>query len=98
MRQYSSLMAGAALTAALTVAGPAWALTFSNDFTDPSWSGSPTILSQMQVAVPAAEQVLDGLFSNPVNISLYFIYDTPTGAPTRSSIMTIIRRRTDPAA
>ena len=79
MRQYSSLMAGAALTAALTFAGPAGALTFSNDFSDSSWLSSPTILSQMQIAVPAAEQVLDGLFSNPVNISLYFFYDPSAG-------------------
>ena len=62
-----------------TLAGPAWALTFSNDFSDSSWLASSTILSQMQTAVPAAEQVLDGLFSNTVNISLYFFYDPSAG-------------------
>ena len=61
MRQYSPLIAGAALAAAVTLAGPARALTFSNDFTDPSWSQSSTILNEMETAVPAAEHVLDGL-------------------------------------
>ena len=79
MRQYSPLIAGAALAAAVTLAGPARALTFSNDFTDPSWSQSSTILNEMETAVPAAEHVLDGLFSNPVNISLYFVYNPSAG-------------------
>ena len=79
MRQLSSLVAGVSVTAAVALANPAEALTFSNNFTDSSWSGSATILGQMEVAVPSAEKILDGLFSNNVNVSLYFFYDSTTG-------------------
>jgi hypothetical protein len=87
MRHYSSLIAGAALTAAATLAGPAGALTFSNDFTDPSWSADPSALAAAEIAVPAAEQILTGLFTNPGTVTISFIanpttsgaYDSPYG-------------------
>jgi hypothetical protein len=65
--------------AGVILASPAQALTFSNDFTDPSWASAPTILSEMEIAVPAAENILDALFSNPVNVSIYFFNDPSAG-------------------
>ncbi len=79
MRPYASLMAGAALAAAVTLAGPAGALTFSNDFSDPSWNGNASALAAAEIAVPNAEQILSALFTNPGNVTISFIADPTTG-------------------
>jgi hypothetical protein len=53
----------------------------------PSWSADPSALAAAEIAVPAAEQILSGLFTNPGTVTISFIadptisgaYDSPYG-------------------